>query len=194
MKISSRKIRKVPYEARKELIKCMEGNEFDVEASALLNDFPDTDHSDLILVAAEKKEKNFLLRLLENPKTDIISVVTVLVGYQLVGRSSISILYDLKKHHLRNPALPEAFRIMEDYIVECYERAAHQPYPSPYNYYALTFFFEQNIPHRDEKKLIRALFSTPAGVEWVRRFAIKLPVQDPLRKFIDNMMAIYDII
>jgi len=61
----------------------------------------------------------------------------------------------------------------------------------------ITYMLENNVPHCNEGKLIDALLLSLRSTNvlvYVRRYATRLPQQNPLRQRIDNALTVFDII
>ena len=198
--ISVRKIRNVPFRERKELIKCFTGSDFESESLALVREYPNEEFTDLLLVAAENKDPKSLFIIAANKNSDIVAAVELYFTYCSLSFADFRCLIEtLTKYHYKNPSLPEAVSITEDYIIAYHQRIMKGSSRFPGGYgasYEIMFMLEHNTPHHHEKKLVDALLSTltPMVVEQLRRFMTRLPQQDPLHQHIENALTVFDII
>jgi len=195
--ISVRKIRKVPYQARKELIKCLTGSDFSSESLALIREYPDEEFTDLLLRAAENKDAQSLFIIAANKKSDIVTAVGLYFTYCSINFADFRCLIEtLTRHHYKNPSLPEAISIAEDYIIAEHHRI-RKTSPGGHGMAHEIIFILENTPHHHEKKIVDALLSSlkvPIVADHVRRFMTRLPQQDPLRQHIESALTIFDII
>jgi hypothetical protein len=200
MKVSLRKIRQVPFTARKELVKCLPIHDFEVEVAQLFKEFPNEDYNDFLDEKSDYSKIYFILDL-GCKNLDLIRMVELLTK----NTSYVNIDYLTKCiiKHKDNPTFKEAIAILEEWLVRpsLDEVCADNIYPFMTLNTWLNGSYCQN-----RRAIIDAMFrianskthSRPIGtgyvLEYITRYKNSLSQGDYLKKYIEDTLAIFDII
>lgn len=194
--INIRKLRNVPYKARIPLIAALDSSLFILEAKSLVEEYPNEDHTNLILLTFEKCDTGIFTYWLQSKNINIKFITK-----RFIDKSSkninifdmYTILYffrTLKNHHLNNIKYSDCILLLEDFI-----KKANKINSNLIDSYIIELIVEE-IPGINIFKMVNILFDNvnDAKLLVIKRIMFKTPIQDPLREKIQNLLDIYDII
>jgi hypothetical protein len=195
-KISVSKIRGIDsFSARKDIIKCLSGEDFRREFKILCDQFPHEDYYDFLLETTDKTDEDFINTIdvmIKLEKTDLDKIISAYIERPLYAKISyiFRFLEELSKQR-KNPTFKVAIKRLEDWIIERHEGFIKNGYGE---FYVLFHMLETDTCS-DHKKIIYELFKVlKASRSGLEKYMYSLPDRHPLRKYIKENLIIHDII